>query len=75
MKRTTDPSEGPLHKRPNTEVQHESIADVEITDAPTMSSSSAPVAHDSKDFFKPIGEHVNDDEQLTTTEPRASKRW
>ena len=61
MKRTTDPSEGPLHKRPNTEVNHDD--DVEITDASTMSSSAPqPSAQDSKDFFKPIGEYVTDDQ-------------
>ncbi|KAJ1018060.1 hypothetical protein NDA16_004929 [Ustilago loliicola] len=65
MKRTTDPSlGGPQQKRPNTEViQDESVADVEITDAPTM--SSAP--QDSKDFFKPIGEYVTDDNHQAST--------
>ncbi|TKY90212.1 hypothetical protein EX895_000210 [Sporisorium graminicola] len=64
MKRTTDPAGGPLQKRANTELHDQSVIDdVEITDAlPTMSATpqqSAPA--DSKDFFKPIGEHVADD--------------
>lgn len=67
MKRTTDPSGGPLQKRPNTtEVQaaDPSIADVDIADATPSTMSSAP--QDSKDFFKPIGEYVVDDDQPDT---------
>ncbi|SPO30273.1 probable ZPR1 - protein binds to translation elongation factor eEF-1 [Ustilago trichophora] len=72
MKRTTEPSEGPLQKRPNhTDPSNDStIDDVEITDALTMSSSSnapAPAQQDSKDFFKPIGDYVTDDKQVAGT--------
>ena len=61
MKRTTDPSEGPLQKKPNNAevTSNESIADVDMSSAPQQATQ------DSKTFFKPIGDYVADEQQAT----------
>ncbi|KAI3476317.1 hypothetical protein L1887_62081 [Cichorium endivia] len=70
MKRPTDLAAAPLPKRPNTEAAPQSITDVDIPDASTTMSSTtaAAAAAESKDFFKPIGEHVADGDQPASTE-------
>ncbi|SNX87655.1 probable ZPR1 - protein binds to translation elongation factor eEF-1 [Melanopsichium pennsylvanicum] len=69
MKRATDPTiQGPLQKRLITEQQHQQSINNNVAHNHNhdveMSSNATPAAlqqHDSKQFFRPIGEYVADD--------------